>query len=458
MPTAAELVLSYIASLPPHTNVYAALIPFLNEHAATRNPPWMSIVLAIMLIPTAAIFVYAVLIIRCHVKRGDYWLIRVQKNGLLLPDRMLIEAIGGSTYGVIAVFDMSRQLYMDYHKVPVEGKVLSFWLRYPIAYFALWCVMWNCITNHIRGIWNPTFREEEDSSRTSMPKWVVYLLNSIFVLFSVIFLIVYPAIAVPAYLLETEILSRLHRVTNRLRIASNLPNANVLSVSKLIRILHPLQDYSDLTERLGRSIRHSFHFFEVIDIAVTITYIAFVYLTHRQFKQFKKNQSNLQGHQNSDKRLKINYGAELRGLFIEAVVLLVMLSSYQPMYVWAATTRSNHDLVRSTATTLVPELTLGFMACFVGPCVAHYRYTSAKHLLAIKLDGMRPKSTQNRYDLELLDNQSKAGDTQSTLGGNLSRAGSSAGYESVNRTKEKLAVEKLYSEDDDDVDTLAHAV
>jgi len=253
-------------------------------------------------------------------------------------------------------------------------------------------------------------------------------------------------------------LGKLHRVTNRLRIASNLPDANVLSVSKLIRILQPIQDYSALTEKLGQSVRHSFHFFEVIDIIVTITYIAFVYLTHRQFKQFKQNQSRLKGHQNDDQRLKINYRAELRALFIEAVVLLVMLSSYQPMYIWAATTRSNHDLVKSTGTTLVPELTLGLMACFVGPCVAHYRYSSAKHLLAIKLEGMRPKSSQNHFALELLDVKLKAGDNQSTSGGNQSRAGSSMGYTSINKPGEKFAVKKLHPNDDDDVDTLANAV
>ncbi|KAH9811342.1 hypothetical protein DFH28DRAFT_1131280 [Melampsora americana] len=358
-------IFGFLSSLPPNTNLYTNLIRFLNAEAATSNPRWMSIFLIFIFFIHIFVLVLALITLSFHLRTGDYWFFKIRKK-LIKLDRTLCECVGLGFYALVSIAEIGAQLYTDYYQTPTPTRILLFWFRWPIVAYSLWCIMWLCISNHIQRIWDPTGLNLLRSSPHGIPNALVILLNSSFGFFTIAFLLVQPLMGIPSHLIYTRIFKTLRHVTDRLLIASKDPYPNQFSFSSLEKILHPLLSIPHLNDELAYEVRKSALFLEVMNLCLIMTYIPFVYLTYRQLFSFKQTENDLLEVEEVMLRKKY-YTSELKKLLLEAILLLLMLISYQPLFIWMLTTRSSKGLLLSSATSLVPELTLTLMACFVTP-------------------------------------------------------------------------------------------
>ncbi|KAG0142087.1 hypothetical protein CROQUDRAFT_135797 [Cronartium quercuum f. sp. fusiforme G11] len=333
---------------------------------AVVNPGWMSIVLMVFILAHFSILIFSALVLAYHLRRKDWFLVTRQRNGLLKPNRTLVEALGAFSYAALSLVDMSCQLYIDYQRKPVRGKILIFAWRYPIAWLAFWCIMWNCITGRIRAIWDPTFRDASEGGYDSMPKWVVWLLNSIFVFFVGVFTIIDPAVLIPAHISHDQFLNTLRGVENALLTASKAPDALSYSLTKLYTILEPLDSIPTTINQLAASVKVYYYFSAVLDFGMMAVYAVFIFLTYRQYRVLRNHEKTGRVTDNVDQVLKFDYKAELKTIFVEAVFIFFMLFSFIPMFAWGLTTNGSNQFLTSPTSVTVPALTLGAAAAIVG--------------------------------------------------------------------------------------------
>ncbi|EGG09068.1 uncharacterized protein MELLADRAFT_71280 [Melampsora larici-populina 98AG31] len=423
---------AFIAALPPNINVYDALIPFLYKNASACNPRWMSYVLMVLLLthvtyvlysfrsPVHSRFVFlknrlpysphvlsslflSLWVFKKHIQTGSYWFIKRSKSGLLKPDRVLWESIGTATYAGLSIVDMSCQLYTDINEIPIRGKLLLEWYRYPICGFMFWGVMWGTISNRVRAMWDPTFREDHAAAHCGMPKWVTNTLNGSFIIFGVSILIGLPALYIPVYLADNRILDILDKVADGLRIAASSSEAKNFSWNTLNPILDPLAKFPLLYHKLAVAFKRTHRVFGTLDFTLIITFIIFVFLTYKHHQALEQNGRSLGMDTNPARRTRKIYQEEVKSIFIEAFFILIWQSSYLPVFIWTFCATSDAKLLLSSASVIVPELTLGLVASVVANIVMGHRLASSKRMLACQVLPTNSTSTPDEDGIKLRD-------------------------------------------------------
>lgn len=392
---------AFITALPPNTNVYDALIPFLYKRASACNPRWMSFVLIALLLAHVNILLLSLWVLKKHLQRGQYWFIKKFRSGLLKPDRVLLESIGCAVYAGLTIVNMSCQFYIDIYEIPIRGKLLLEWYRYPITGFTSWCVMWGTIANRVRAMWDPTYREDNTASHCGMPPWVTNTLNGSFIIFGVSILIGLPSLYVPVYHVQNQILDILDQVAGELRMIASSPDALNFSWDKLDPILHQLAKFPHLYHKLAETFKRTHYVFGVLDFTLIIGYVIFVFLAYKQSRNLQQSGRSLGMTSNSTRLSRKTYQEEIKAIVIEAFVLLIWISSYVPVFVWTFCTTSDAALLLSSASVVVPELTLGLVASLVCNIVMVYRLASSNRMLACQMLPSKPTSTSDDDGIKL---------------------------------------------------------
>ncbi|KAH9823932.1 hypothetical protein DFH28DRAFT_1017084 [Melampsora americana] len=413
---------AFIMALPPNSNVYDALIPLLYKKASACNPRWMSFVLIAFLLAHIVLLLLSLWVLKKHIQRGSYWFIKKFRSGLMKPDRVLLESIGCAVYAGLSIVDMFCQLYIDFNESPIRGKVLLEWYRYPITGFTLWCVMWGTIANRVRAMWDPTYREDNTAGHCGMPDWVTNTLNGSFAFFGVCILIGLPALYIPVYHNHNQILDILDKVADELRMAASSSDARELSWNKLNPILEPLGRFPHLYHKVAKTFKRTHFVFGVLDFTLIITYVIFVFLAHRQSRTLQQNGRSLEMAINPERLIRKTYQEEIKALVTEAIFLLIWLSSYIPVFIWTFCTTSDAELLLSSASVIVPELTLGLIGSLVANIVMVYRLASSNRMLACQVLPTKPTATSNDDSIKLRermcqdDNKSNASGTSYLTG------------------------------------------
>ncbi|KAH9819266.1 hypothetical protein DFH28DRAFT_1148675 [Melampsora americana] len=380
-------MMDFIQSLPPDTNVYSALIPYINANAASRNPRWMSIVLIFFILSHFVSCTFSTIFIIYHLKRGKFWLWKIPKFGFIKPNRILTDGIAIWIYSIgdsailVTMISLSCQLYIDFQQVPLRGRLLLSGVGFPLGHYTYSCMVWVYYTRSIRRYYG----DHLASGNPMMPKWIPIIGNLVFVIYAVGAVIILIGILIQPHIIHTQIVNTIRDVIQRLRSASQAPDAIPYSDSNLRAILFPLSTIPPQIERLGSMIRKNLIVSECIVSTLTIAYVGYVVLVYREFKSFVESQRSLSGQKSLDQHVRVDYQAELRILHLESVLKFVMLCSHLPIFVWVMTSPSNHNLMMSQTTTILPELTLTLITALLLPIVTFQRVISARHLLVCKL-------------------------------------------------------------------------
>ncbi|EGF99131.1 uncharacterized protein MELLADRAFT_54051 [Melampsora larici-populina 98AG31] len=394
---------AFIAALPPNTNVYDALIPFLYKEASARNPRWILAHITLLLL--------SLCIVKTHIQRGSYWFIKRAKSGLLKPDRVLLDSIGCAVYAGLTIVDMSCQLYIDFNEIPIRGKLLLEWYRFPISGFTFWCAVWGIISNRLRAIWDPTHRTDHTATHCGMPKWVTNTLNGSFIFFGVSVLTGLPALYIPAYRAHNEILDIIDKAADELRMAASSSEAMNFSWKTLNPILDPLAKFPLLYHQLAKKFKQTHYALGALDFTLIITYVIFVFLAYKHSQAFQRSARSLEMAIDPARHMRKTYQQEMKSIVIEAAFLLVWLSSYVPVFIWFLTT-SDAELLLSSTSVIVPELTLGLVASLAANIAMGCRLASSNRILACQVLPTKSTSISDDDGIKLSDRMDQV-DTKS---------------------------------------------
>lgn len=370
-------IVDFVNSLPPGSNVYAAFIPFINSKACAPNPLPMSFVMIVLLLGDISFLVLSVLVMIQHFPKKRAEWIRTNSQGVFKPNRIFFDALGASVYAAFMIVEISCQLYMDYQKAPLYGTTLIFMMKYPLMLFGFWCLMWGFITNVIRAIWDPTFRQKAYSSQVTGPKWLSSVLNTILILFALGSLVALPLLAILPFLSHTQILNTLNLVNKRLLQAAGDINAVPYSLERLLVILTPMDAIPALINQYESAFRTTLYFGQTLDASMTLMYAAFVYLVHREFRVYKSIHNSISVEKHPGSHVKLNHQRELKNLLVETVFGFVVLLTYIPMFYSAVTTESGKALTSKNLITVV-ELTMSMPTIIFGNILMGYRVHSTR--------------------------------------------------------------------------------
>ncbi|EGG12804.1 uncharacterized protein MELLADRAFT_70502 [Melampsora larici-populina 98AG31] len=374
-------MMEFIQSLPSDTNVYSALIPFINANAAPRNPRWMSIVLIFFIISHFVSCIFSTMLIIYQLKRGKFWLLQVPKFGFIKPNRILTDGIAIWIYSVVTIIGLSCQLYIDFRHVPVRGKLILSGIGLPIGHYSYSCMVWIYYTRSIRRYYGDNL----SSGNPMMPKWIPIFGNLIFVIYAIGTVIILLSMLVHPTIIHTQIVNTTGDVVKGLRSASQAPDAIPYSEINLRDILSPLRAIPPQMDRLGALLKTNIIVANCIFLTLIIAYIGYIVLVHREYKTYVQIQRSLSNQKNQDQHARIDYQAELGILYLESVLAFVMICSHLPVFIWVMIKPSNRNVMLSKATTMVLELTLTLITTLLLPIFTYQRVISSKRLLACKV-------------------------------------------------------------------------
>ncbi|EGG00740.1 uncharacterized protein MELLADRAFT_67618 [Melampsora larici-populina 98AG31] len=179
--------------------------------------------------------------------------------------------------------DVTPLLYTDYYKTPTPGRILLFWLRWPVVYNV---DMY--LHSHPRILGsnfpkNSRFQCARNSKMASHPPQLSFcilchrvssgldieddrtLISLVFILYKA-----HPLMGIPSHLIYTQIFNTLRHVTDGLLVASKVPDGNQLSILHLVNILYPLLNIPDRTDELAHEVRKSALFLEATNVSLII--------------------------------------------------------------------------------------------------------------------------------------------------------------------------------------------